>query len=99
MDVPEDKRIIVRPDDPLNNFINNPISGEEKFVFLYLGDHREKFVDLFMDRFQDYFMVLSPEDILDLSLLGPDVLIWHSVLPEENRCYLPQESQRDIERT
>ena len=73
MDVPEDKRIIVGFDDPLNNFINNPISGEEKFVFLRLGDHREKFIDLFMDRFQDYFMVLSPEDILDLSLLGPDV--------------------------
>jgi hypothetical protein len=73
LDMPEERKFVIEPDDPLTPLLVDGPSGDERtLMFHVIGGHEEKFAAEFQRRFGEHFLLLSAADVIAAELLGPD---------------------------
>jgi len=73
LDMPEQRKFVVEPDDPLTAMLVDGPSGDERTLMFHVVDgQEEKFATEFERRFGEHFLLLSAADVLAAELLGPD---------------------------
>ena len=73
LDMPDQRKFMVEPNDPLTALVVDGPSGDERTLMFHVVDgQEEKFAAEFQRRFGEHFMLLSSADVLSAKLLGPD---------------------------
>ena len=73
LDMPEQRKCVVEPDDLLTALLVDGPSGDERTLMFHVVDGQEKrFAEDFQRRFGEHFLLLSAADVLVAELLGPD---------------------------
>jgi hypothetical protein len=68
LDMPDQRKFVIEPDDPLTALLIDGPSGDERTLMFHVVEgQEEKFAAEFKRRFGDYFLLLSAAE-----LLGPD---------------------------
>ena len=67
------KRIKLQEYNEIQQMLLAPISGEQRFAFLHLGENRDKFYQIFKDQFGDKFFIFDSKNISSDGLFGPNV--------------------------
>ncbi len=75
VDVPAEQRFILPADDPLRSQLHCQPTGEPSVpIFHVLPGREEHFAAEFNERFGEYFALVTPAEIEQLRLLGPEAL-------------------------
>ncbi|HIF73251.1 MAG TPA: hypothetical protein EYQ61_11965 [Dehalococcoidia bacterium] len=75
LDMPEQRKFVVEPDDPLTALLVDAPSGDERTLMFHVVEgQNEKFATEFMRRFGEHFLLLTADDVVTAELLGPDLV-------------------------
>lgn len=75
IDVPEERKFVLSMDDPLMEHLRCVPSGEPCVPIFYVRPgYEDQFSGYFNSKFGDYFILLRPDQIERMRLLGPHVL-------------------------
>ena len=75
LDVPEENRFVLPEDDPLFGNLRCVPSGEPRApIFHVRPGYEDQFIREFSSKFGDYFILLTPDEIEQMRLMGPLVL-------------------------
>jgi hypothetical protein len=73
LDMPEQRKFLIEPDDPLTDLLVDAPSGDERILMFHvITGQEDKFTSEFQRRFGEHFLLLSAADVLAAELLGPD---------------------------
>ena len=73
LDMPEQRKYVIEPNDPLTAMLVDGPSGDERTLMFHIVEgQEEKFAAEFQRRFGEQFLLLSAADVLAAELLGPD---------------------------
>jgi hypothetical protein len=73
--VPDERRFVLEENDPLSYYLVTQPSAEPSIpVFHVQPGQQEDFKTEFLERFGEYFVLITPEDIEELKLMGPGAL-------------------------
>lgn len=71
-DSPKNRRFRIDPADELSQMLESEPAGESRLLFFRVKDgFKDKFAQLFRDRFGEYCFLFSTDEVIELELLGP----------------------------
>jgi len=71
-DSPKNRRFRIDPTDELRQMLESELAEESRLLFFRVKDGlKDKFSQLFRDRFGEYMLLFTTDEVLELELLGP----------------------------
>jgi predicted AlkP superfamily pyrophosphatase or phosphodiesterase len=73
LNIREDQKFLIAPDDPLTKLLTSDVSGDTKTAIFHVKEGaKEAFAQQFREKFGDHFFLFSAQEVAELELFGPD---------------------------